>query len=68
VRRVTNNPRINIDANIENYRTWLLESETKLAELSGLTTQLAKELVEAAKTDLAVKIAFSPLFGNPLRR
>lgn len=59
VRRVTNNPRINIDASIENYRTWLLESETKLAELSSLTTQLAKELVKAAKTDLAVKIAFS---------
>jgi hypothetical protein len=67
VRRVTNNPRINIDASVENYRIWLLDSEIKLGELSSLVTQLAQEVVEASDTDTSVENSFSPAIWESIQ-
>ncbi len=36
MRRIVNFPRVNRDASIDDYRKWLLESESKLNELTGL--------------------------------
>ncbi|KAI2506838.1 hypothetical protein MHU86_7623 [Fragilaria crotonensis] len=59
MRRVTNHPRVNVDASAENYRKWLLDSEVRLNELSGFVKCMAAELVEANEKDLAVKNGFS---------
>jgi hypothetical protein len=59
VRRVTNKPRVNLDANKESYRSWLLESETKLGELTAHVKQLAHELVQASMEDKSVKNSFT---------
>jgi hypothetical protein len=59
VRRVTNRPRVNIDASVDDYRFWLLHSEGKLGELTKHVKQLARELVEASKRDPVVSRSFS---------
>lgn len=59
VRRVTNKPRVNIDANKEDYRTWLLQSETKLGELTSHVQALAEELVKASEEDESIQNSFT---------
>ena len=47
VRRVTNNPRVNKDASLDDYRKWLIHSEVRLGEITGYLKEFARQLVEA---------------------
>ena len=59
VKRVTNKPRMNKDAGIDDYRKWLLETEMKFGELSGLVQEFAKDLVQENQRHPSVKKCFS---------
>lgn len=59
VRRVTNKPRMNKDAGIEDYRKWLLQTEIKFGELSALVQEFAKDLVKENNKNGRVKPIFS---------
>jgi len=59
VRRVTNKPRMNKDAGIEDYRKWLLQTEIKFGELSSLVQEFAKDLVQESKRDGTFKQSVS---------
>ena len=59
MRSVINNPRVNLDASVDSYREWLLDSEMRLNELSGFIKCMAAEFVEASEKGLSVKNGFS---------
>ena len=59
VRRVTNDCMVNLDASMEDYRKWLLQSEMRLGVLSKNMKEIATDLYETSIEDPSIKDGFS---------